>query len=130
MRHNKKYAKLGRESSHRRAMLRNMATSLLIHGSIETSLEKAKAVRPIVEKIITRGKRGDIHSRRIVASYLFDKLAVNEVFSKYAKGFADRAGGYTRILKLGTRIGDGMKKCRLQLMGYEKVKALPTKADS
>lgn len=118
MRHNKQYAKLGRESSHRRAMLRNMATSFLIEGRIATSVEKAKAVKPIVEKLVTLGKRGDLHARRRALAYLYKKEAVSALFGKYADRFKEREGGYTRIVKLGKRFGDGMNSCFLELVDY------------
>lgn len=118
MRHLHGYRKLGRESSHRRAMLRNMATSLLIHERIETTLPKAKELRGIVEKMITLGKRGDLHARRTAASYLFDDSAVTKVFSDLASRFQSRPGGYTRILRKGYRFGDGADMAFLELVDF------------
>jgi large subunit ribosomal protein L17 len=119
MRHQHGYRKLGRESSHRRAMFRNMATSLLMHERIETTLPKAKELRGIVEKMITLGKRGDLHARRNAASYLFNDEAVHKVFSDLASRFATRPGGYTRILKKGFRFGDGADMAFLELVDYQ-----------
>jgi len=118
MRHLKGYRKLGRESSHRRAMLRNLATSFLTYGRIKTTVPKAKELRGIVEKMITLGKKGDLHSRRQVESYLFDSSAAKKVFTDYAGRFETRPGGYTRILKLGTRFGDGAQMCNLELVDF------------
>lgn len=118
MRHLKAYRKLGRESSHRRAMLRNMATSFLTHGKIDTTLPRAKELRPIVEKMITLGKRGTLHGRRQMESYLFGKDAAFHVCHKVAPRFLERAGGYTRIIKTGFRSGDGADMCRLELVDY------------
>jgi len=119
MRHINGYRKLGRVSSHRRAMFRNMATSLLIHERIETTVPKAKELRSIVEKMITLGKHGDLHSRRLAASYLFDDEAVKKVFSDIAPRFKDRSGGYTRILRKGPRFGDGAEMAFLELVDYQ-----------
>ena len=119
MRHGHGYRKLGRVSSHRRSMLRNMATSLLVHERIETTVPKAKELRGIVEKMITLGKRGDLHARRQAASYLFSDEAVKKVFSDLASRFKDRPGGYTRILKKGYRFGDGADMAFLELVDYE-----------
>ena len=118
MRHLNGYRKLGRVSSHRRAMLRNMTTSLVIHERIETTVPKAKELRGLVEKMITLGKRGDLHARRQAASYMFDDEAVKKVFSDLATRFKDRNGGYTRILKKGPRFGDGADMAYLELVDY------------
>lgn len=118
MRHLNGYRKLGRVTSHRRAMLRNMATSFLDHGRIKTTLPKAKELRSIVEKMITLGKRGDLHARRQVESYLFDTTVASKVFKDYAGRFVSRPGGYTRIVKLGARFGDGAEMCHLELVDY------------
>ena len=118
MRHQHGYRKLGRESAHRRAMFRNMATSLLMHERIETTLPKAKELRGIVEKMITLGKRGDLHARRSAASYLFNDEAVAKVFSDLAKRFESRPGGYTRILRKGFRFGDGADMAFLELVDF------------
>lgn len=118
MRHLNSYSKLGRRSDHRRALLRNLATAFFNHGRIKTSIVKAKALRPIVEKMITLAKRGDLHARRQVAAYLFEENATKIVFSSIAGRFADRNGGYTRIVKLGERYGDGAFMCNLELVDY------------
>jgi large subunit ribosomal protein L17 len=118
MRHLNGYRKLGRDSSHRRAMLRNMATSLVLHERIQTTLPKAKELRSIIDKMITLGKRGDLHARRLASSYLFDDAAVAKVFSDLAKRFKDRPGGYTRILKTGVRFGDGADLATMQLVDF------------
>lgn len=118
MRHLKGYKKLGRESAHRRAMLRNLATDLLVEGRIQTTLARAKAVRPIAEKMITLGRRGDLHARRQAASYLFGHDATRKVFSDLAERFSSRAGGYTRIVKFGPRQGDAAEICSLELIDF------------
>lgn len=118
MRHKHGYRKLGRESSHRRAMLRNMATSFMLHESIKTTVPKAKELRSIVEKMITLGKRGDLHSRRMASSYLFDDVAVKKIFDEIAPRLKDRQGGYTRILKTGIRFGDGANLATLELVDF------------
>lgn len=123
MRHQHGYRKLGRESSHRRAMFRNMATSLLMHERIETTLPKAKELRGIVEKMITLGKRGDLHARRAAAGYLFNDDVVAKVFSDLANRFASRPGGYTRILRKGFRFGDGADMAFLELVDFQDRKA-------
>lgn len=118
MRHLNGYRKLGRESSHRRAMLRNMATSLVLHERIETTVPKAKELRGIVDRMITLGKRGDLHARRQAAGYLFNDDAVSKVFGDLAERFKNRPGGYTRILKKGFRFGDGADMAFLELVDY------------
>jgi len=141
MRHRKAGFKLGRTDAHRTSTLRNLAAGLFEHGQITTTLPKAKAVQPFVEKIITRAKKGDLHSRRIVAAKLNDRIMadnedlvernrygelrkgpklVKHVMEEVAPKFMDRAGGYTRIVRLGTRrIGDASELCVLQLVGDE-----------
>ncbi len=123
MRHLHGYRKLGRVSSHRQAMFRNMATSLVMQERINTTLPKAKELRGIVERLITLGKRGDLHARRLAASYFFDDEAVKKVFSSLAARFKDRPGGYTRILRCGTRFGDGAKLAIIELLDSEIKKA-------
>jgi large subunit ribosomal protein L17 len=118
MRHHKGYAKLGRESSHRKAMLRNLATSFLSEGRIETSVQRAKALRPIVEKLITLGKDGSLSAKRKVLSALFTDVAAKKVFGDFAERFRERAGGYTRIVRLGERFGDGMERCYLEVVDF------------
>ena len=118
MRHLNGYRKLGRKSAHRRAMLRNMATSLVLHERIDTTVQKAKEVRSVVEKMITLGKRGDLHARRAAASYLFDDEAVKKLFDSLASRFKERSGGYTRILKRGVRVGDSAELATLELVDH------------
>jgi len=118
MRHNKKFNHLGRKTAHRKAMLSNMATSLLIHKRIKTTVAKAKALRLYVEPLITKSKTDSTHSRRIVFSYLRSKEAVTELFRDISAKVADRPGGYTRIIKLGTRLGDNAEMCMIELVDY------------
>lgn len=106
MRHRKKTIKLGRKTSHREAMMANMVCSLIQEKRITTTLPKAKAIRPLAEKMVTLGKRGDLHARRQAISKLRNKDSVQELFTSIAPAFAEREGGYTRILKLGTRPSD------------------------
>ncbi len=106
MRHRKKTVKLGRSQSHRDALLANQVVSLIEHSRIKTTLAKAKAVRPFAEKMLTLGKRGDLHARRLAVSYLGQRDAVKKLFEVLAPRSADRAGGYTRIIKLGPRPSD------------------------
>ena len=118
MRHNKKFNHLGRTKSHRDAMLSNMATSLILHKRIFTTLAKAKALRVYVEPLINRSKEDTTASRRVVFSYLQSKEAVTELFKNIAEKVADRPGGYTRILKTGNRLGDIAKTCFIELVDY------------
>ena len=118
MRHNKKINHLSRTSSHRKAMLANMATSLILKKRITTTIAKAKALRTFVEPLITKGKSDTTHSRRTVFSYLQDKEAVSELFRDVAVKVAERPGGYTRILKTGNRIGDNAEMCFIELVDY------------
>ncbi len=118
MRHNKKFNHLGRTKSHRDAMLSNMATSLILHKRIFTTLAKAKALRMYVEPLINRSKEDTTASRRVVFSYLQSKEAVTELFKNIAEKVADRPGGYTRILKTGNRLGDNAKTCFIELVDY------------
>ncbi len=106
MRHRKSGRKLNRSSAHRKAMFANMAASLIKHEQIKTTLPKAKDLRPIVEKLITLGKRGDLHARRQALAELTEKSAVDKLFSTLSERYADRQGGYTRVLKAGFRTGD------------------------
>jgi large subunit ribosomal protein L17 len=119
MRHRKSGRKLGRTSSHREAMFRNMVTSLFEHERIVTTAEKAKEVRPIAEKMITLAKRGDLHARRQALSYLTSKDTVAKLFDQISTQFADRNGGYTRIIKTGVRKGDAATMAIIELVGYE-----------
>ena len=116
MRHKVATFKIGRSGAHRRAMLANMVNSLLINGEIETTLVKAKEARRFAERMITVGKKGDVHNRRLAFSRLRNKEAVKHLFDVVAPAYAERNGGYTRIYKLGARIGDGAEMCILQLV--------------
>jgi large subunit ribosomal protein L17 len=118
MRHNKTINHLSRTSSHRKAMLANMASSLILKKRISTTIAKAKALRTYVEPLITKGKNDTTHSRRTVFSYLKDKYAVSELFREIAVKVADRPGGYTRILKTGNRFGDNADMCIIELVDY------------
>ncbi len=118
MRHNKKNNHLGRTSSHRKAMLSNMASSLIMHKRINTTLAKAKALRCYIEPLITRSKNDNTHNRRIVFSSLQDKYAVSELFREVAIKIGERPGGYTRILKTEARSGDNAEMCIIELVDY------------
>ncbi len=118
MRHGKKFNHLSRTSSHRKAMLANMASSLIIHKRIKTTLAKAKALRSYIEPLITKSKVDSTHSRRTVFSYLQNKEAVTELFREISQKIAERSGGYTRILKTGTRLGDNAEMCFIELVDY------------
>ena len=116
MRHRVDTFKIGRSGSHRRAMLANMASSLFEHGKIETTLVKAKELRRFAEKLITIAKKNDLHRRRIAVSRLRDKAMVKKLFDEIAPGYAERVGGYTRILKLAQRRGDAAEMCIIMLV--------------
>jgi large subunit ribosomal protein L17 len=118
MRHSRVINHLGRTSSHRKSMLANMATSLILHKRITTTTAKAKALKTYVEPLITRSKEDSTHSRRMVFSFLKDKKAVSELFREISLKIGDRPGGYTRILKTGNRIGDNAEMCILELVDY------------
>jgi large subunit ribosomal protein L17 len=120
MRHLKAGKKLGRNTSHRRALLRNLVTSLILEERIETTEPKAKAMRPHVEKMITLGKRGDVAARRLAASYLMTRAAVDKLFDTVAPRMGDRNGGYLRIIRTGWQKGDGAEKAFIELIGSEK----------
>jgi len=121
MRHGKKINHLGRTDSHRKAMLANMATSLILHKRITTTLAKAKALRVYVEPILTKGKSDTTHSRRTVFSYLQDKDAVTILFREIAEKIATRPGGYTRIIKMENRLGDNAEMALIELVDYNTV---------
>ena len=121
MRHRKAGYKLGRNTSHRRAMLRNLVTSILTEDRVETTLTKAKAARPHVEKLITLGKKGDLHSRRQALSYLMTGEAVTRLFDTVAPRYGDRNGGYLRIVRTGFQRGDGAEKAYIELLGTEQL---------
>ena len=116
MRHRKAGRKLGRSSGHRKALYRNLITELFRHERIKTTEAKAKAIRPLAEKLITLGKRGDLHARRLAAARLNDPLVVKKLFDELAPRYEDRPGGYTRILKLGRRQGDGAEMAIIELV--------------
>lgn len=118
MRHNKKVNHLGRQAGHRKAMMANMASSLILHKRIETTVAKAKALRKYVEPLITKSKQDTTHSRRVVFSYLKNKYAVTELFREVAPRIADRPGGYTRILHTGFRLGDTAEMCIIELVDF------------
>ncbi len=118
MRHAKSGKKLGRDSSHRRALYANLTGSLITHGRIETTEAKAKAVKPYAEKLITLGKRGDLHARRQAMAELRSNDIVHHLFSEVAPRFAERPGGYTRIVKLGPRQGDAADMVLLEFVDY------------
>jgi len=120
MRHRNAGFKLGRNTSHRRALLRNLTTSVLMEDRVETTITKAKAVRPHVEKMITLGKKGDVHSRRQALSFLMTDKAVTRLFDTVAPRYGDRQGGYLRIIRTGFRQGDGGEKAFIELLGAEK----------
>jgi len=119
MKHKVAGRKLGRNPSHRKAMLRNIVTSLLEHERIVTTVPKAKEVRRIAEKMITLGKRGDLHARRQALSYIRTKNIVAKLFDELSEQYADRQGGYTRIIRTGTRYGDAAPMAIVELVGYE-----------
>jgi large subunit ribosomal protein L17 len=121
MRHRKAGWKLGRNTAHRRALLRNLATSLILEERIETTVAKAKAVRPHVERMITLGKRGDLAARRLAAGYLMTRPAVERLFDTVAPRFGDREGGYLRIVRTSHQRGDGAEKVFVELLGSEKI---------
>ena len=119
MRHNKKFNHLGRKSAHRGAMLSNMATSLILHKRIITTVAKAKALRIYVEPLITRSKEDTTANRRLVFSHLQDKKAVTELFREISQKIADRPGGYTRVIKLGLRKGDAAEIAFIELVDFD-----------
>ena len=128
MRHNKKFNHLGRTASHRSAMLANMAISLIMHKRITTTVAKAKALKKYVEPLITRSKEDTTNNRRVVFSYLQNKFAIKELFSVVAEKVGNRPGGYTRIIKLGTRQGDAAEICFIELVDFDEAMAKAPKA--
>ena len=128
MRHNKKFNHLGRTASHRSAMLANMAISLIMHKRITTTVAKAKALKKYVEPLITRAKEDTTNNRRVVFSYLQDKYAIKELFSVISEKVGNRPGGYTRIIKLGTRQGDAAETCFIELVDFDEAMAKTPKA--
>jgi large subunit ribosomal protein L17 len=118
MRHRRAGKKLGRDSAHRKALYSNLAGSLIEHGRIKTTEAKAKAVKPFAEQMITLGKRGDLHARRLALAELRSQDVVHQLFADVAPRFADRPGGYTRIVRLGPRNGDAAEMVYLELVDY------------
>ena len=116
MRHRNKGRKLSRTASHKKATMRNMATSLFKHGRIETTTAKAKELRPYAERLVTLAKRGDLHARRLAATKIQDRVVLGALFDDIAPRFAERPGGYTRILKLGNRKGDAAEMSLIELV--------------
>ena len=130
MRHNRTINHLGRTNTHRNAMLSNMAASLILHKRVTTTVAKAKSLRMFVEPLINKSKEDSTHSRRVVFSYLQSKEAVSELFRNIASKVATRPGGYTRILKIGNRLGDNAELCIIELVDYNEamLKATEVKA--
>jgi len=126
MRHRRAGKKLGRDSAHRKALYSNLAGALIEHGRIKTTEAKAKAVKPFAEQMITLGKRGDLHARRLALAELRSQDVVHQLFADVAPRFAERPGGYTRIVKLGPRSGDAADMVYLELVDYEPSGAAPT----
>jgi large subunit ribosomal protein L17 len=125
MRHRRAGKKLGRDSAHRKALYSNLAGALIEHGRIKTTVAKAKAVKPFAEQMITLGKRGDLHARRLALAELRSQDVVHQLFADVAPRFADRPGGYTRIVKLGPRLGDAAEMVYLELVDYQPAGASP-----
>lgn len=121
MRHRNAGYKLGRNTSHRRALLRNLVTSIVLEDRVETTVAKAKAARPHVEKLITLGKKGDLHARRQALAYLQTREAVTRLFDTVAPRYGDRNGGYLRIVRTGFQRGDGAEKAFIELLGAEQI---------
>lgn len=130
MRHRRAGKKLGRDSAHRRALYSNLAGALIEHGRIKTTQAKAKAVKPFAEQMITLGKRGDLHARRLALAELRSQDVVHQLFADVAPRFADRAGGYTRIVKLGPRLGDAAEMVYLELVDYQPAGTAPAAAST
>ncbi len=118
MRHGKKFMHLGRKSAHRKSMLANMSCSLVEHKRIKTTLTKAKALKKFFEPLLTKSKNDSTHNRRIVFKYLRNKFAVSELFREISKKIADRPGGYTRVIRLGNRLGDNAEMAMIELVDY------------
>ena len=129
MRHHRAGKKLGRDPSHRKALYANLAGALIEHGRIKTTVTKAKAVRPIAEQMITLGRRGDLHARRQAMAYLRSQEVVHKLFAEVAPRFADRPGGYSRIIKLGPRQGDAAEMAYLELVDFSPVEQAEEKAE-
>ena len=116
MRHQKRGRKLGRDSANRKSLYANLTSELIVHGRIRTTLAKAKEVRPVAEQMITLGKRGDLHARRQAVAFLRQKPVVKSLFDDVAPRYAERPGGYTRIIKLGPRLGDAAEMAYIELV--------------
>lgn len=119
MRHRKGGFKLGRNTSHRRALLRNLVTSILVNDKVHTTVTKAKAARPLVEKMITLGKNGSVHARRQALAYMMTPESVDRLFNTVAPRYGERNGGYTRIVRTGARVGDAGEMAYIELLGAE-----------
>ena len=130
MRHRRSGRKLGRDSSHRKALYANLTSALIEHGRIKTTQAKAKAVKPFAEQMITLGKRGDLHARRLALAELRSQDVVHKPFADVAPLFKDRPGGYTRIVRIGTRPGDAAEMVYLELVDYEPAGSSPATAAS
>ena len=130
MRHNKAINHLGRKSGHRKALMANMATSLILHKRIQTTVAKAKALKSYVEPLITKSKEDTTHSRRVVFSYLKNKYAVTELFRVIAPKITDRPGGYTRVLKTGFRQGDGADMALIELVDFNEAALASAKPEA
>ena len=130
MRHEKKINHLGRTSAHRKALMANMACSLIEHKRINTTLAKARELRKYIEPLITKGKKDETHSRRMVFSYLQNKDAVKALFGEIATKVGDRPGGYTRIIKLGNRLGDAAEMCMIELVDFNTIYSANGKAEA
>ena len=128
MRHGKKFMHLGRKSAHRKSMLANMSCSLIEHKRINTTLTKAKALKKFIEPLVTKSKNDSTHNRRIVFRYLRNKIAVSELFREISKKIADRPGGYTRIIRLGNRLGDNAEMAMIELVDYNETYSAGDKA--
>jgi large subunit ribosomal protein L17 len=127
MRHRNYGRKLSRNTEHRKALMRNLVTSVILTERIHTTVAKAKAARPVVERMISLGKRGDLHARRLAASYLLDPAALKLLFGEFAQRYGERKGGYTRIVRTGWRKGDGADLAVLELVGSEVLQKLAEK---
>lgn len=130
MRHGKTVNHLGRTSAHRKALMANMACSLIEHKRINTTLAKARELRKFIEPLITKSKKDETHSRRMVFSYLRNKEAVKELFGEVAAKIGDRPGGYTRIIKLGNRLGDAAEMCMIELVDFNTLYTANGKAEA
>ena len=128
MRHHRSGKKLGRDSAHRKALYSNLAGALIEHGRIKTTEAKAKAVKPFAEQMITLGRRGDLHARRLALAELRSQDVVHQLFADVGPRFADRPGGYTRIVKLGPRYGDAAQLVYLELVDYQPAGSAPATA--